>query len=91
MPKAQPLPKGYLSYKVKPRTSNWSLERSQADDGSPVISVCDARTGVFGVGDDVNEAIRDLIRSKREHREVLEGQANLSPALKRQLKLLQRR
>lgn len=90
-PKAVPVPKGYVSYRVKPRTSHWSLERSQASDGSPVISVSDRRTGIFGVGSDANEAIRDLLHSRREHREVLEGQANLSPALKHQLKLLKQR
>jgi len=90
-PKAAPVPKGYTSYRVKPRTSHWCLERSRASSGTPVISISDQRTGLFGIGATENEAMRDLLRAKREHREVLERQGKLSPALKRQLKLLKQR
>jgi hypothetical protein len=90
-PKAAPVPKEYTSYRVKPRTSNWSLERSRASDGTPVISVSDKQTGLFGVGSTENQAIRDLLRAKREHREVLERQDKLSPALRRQLRHLKQR
>jgi hypothetical protein len=90
-PKPMPVPKDYVSYRVKPRTAHWSLERSRASDGSWVVTVSDGRTGIYGAGSDANEAIRDLMRARREHREVLESQTNLSPALKRQLNHLKER
>lgn len=59
--------------------------------GVTIVSVADARTGVFGSGPDPQAALADLRVATREHREVLEQQEHLSPALQRQLEQLQRR
>ncbi len=60
-------------------------------DGKQVVSVVDRMTGIFGSGSDPKAALEDLRIAKKEHREVLESQSKLSPALKQQLRYLQRR
>jgi hypothetical protein len=54
-----------------------------------VVSVWN--TGIFGTGRAPIEAVQDLARAQQEHREVLEAQKSLSPALAEQLRYLQRR
>lgn len=61
----------------------WQLKRS----GSGWIA-SDRPTGIFGFGHDRNEAILDLIKALHEHRDVLERQDALSPALQEQLDYL---
>lgn len=85
------VPKEYASYRVQPRRRSWRLERIKSSAGDVSYAVSDSALGVFGVGPDVNGAVRDLLRARREHREVLESQPELSAALKAQLKSLQRR
>jgi hypothetical protein len=85
------VPSGYASYRVQPRRQSWRLERIKSRAGEVSYAVSDSALGVFGVGPDVNEAVRDLLRARRDHREVLESQPELSAALKVQLKSLQRR
>lgn len=59
--------------------------------GTVAFSVYDPLTGVFGSGADARKALQDLSQAMREHREVLERQEDLSPALQRQLDQLRRR
>lgn len=59
-------------------------------DGA-AFSVYDPLTGVFGSGSDPRKALQDLSVALVEHREVLERQEKLSPALQRQLDQLRRR
>jgi hypothetical protein len=90
-PRAAAPPKGsFSSYRARVKRSRWQLKRSKASKGEPVVTVADSVTGIFGSGSDPNEAIQDLMGALREHREVLESQKKLSPALKQQLKSLQR-
>jgi predicted RNase H-like HicB family nuclease len=72
----------------QPLPLSWTRE---VVDGHAVVSVVDSLTGVFGSGRDPKTALDDLRSAKKEHREVLERQDKLSPALERQLKRLQRR
>jgi hypothetical protein len=53
--------------------------------------VLDRETGIFGIGDDASDAIRDFQRAVREHLNVLEGQASLSDELAAQLTYLRLR
>lgn len=55
------------------------------------FSVYDPLTGIFGSGADPRKALQDLSAALREHREVLERQERLSPALQRQLDQIRRR
>lgn len=59
--------------------------------GGVAFSVYDPLTGVFGSGGDPRKALQDLSAALREHREVLERQESLSPALQHQLDQLRRR
>jgi hypothetical protein len=61
----------------------WQLKRS--NDG---WIASDRPTGIFGFGQDRNEAISDLIKALHEHRDVLERQEALSPGLQDQLTYL---
>ena len=85
-------PQGFFeySYCAVARHDRWVWKRGKTSRGKPLFTVADAATGVFGAGADPNAAIQDLLRARREHREVLEGQPKLSPSLKAQLKHLQR-
>jgi predicted RNase H-like HicB family nuclease len=67
------------------------LKWTRHPGGTVAFSVYDPLTGVFGSGADPRRALQDLSQAMREHREVLERQENLSPALKRQLDQLRRR
>jgi hypothetical protein len=67
------------------------VESSRTEDGILVFTVSDPETGIFGTGGKPLEAIQDLGSANREHREVLEAQDHLAPALQRQLEYLQRR
>lgn len=60
-------------------------------EGGAAFSVYDPLTGVFGSGSDPRKALQDLSLALIEHREVLERQEKLSPALQRQLDQLRRR
>lgn len=62
-----------------------------ARHGAAAFSVYDPLTGVFGSGADPHKALRDLSAALHEHREVLERQDHLSPALQHQLDQLRRR
>jgi hypothetical protein len=73
----------YAYYQVPLRNARWELARSETG-----FTASDLVTGVFGFGSNPNEAILDLLRALREHREVLEHQDALSPDLERQLKYL---
>lgn len=71
------------SYQVTWRKGRWKLERTeQGYIGSDLL------TGIFGFGRDANEAARDLVAALLEHRDVLERQEALSPALEEQLAYL---
>lgn len=59
-------------------------------EGGAAFSVYDPLSGVFGSGADPRKALQDLSVAMREHREVLERQKKLSPALQRQLDQLRR-
>jgi len=67
------------------------VESSWTEDGSMLFTVSDPVTGIFGTGRVPIEAVQDLSRALREHREVLEAQDSLSPALEDQLRYLQHR
>lgn len=70
-------------YMVRLRDARWTWERSETG-----FVTSDVVTGVFGFGPDLNEAIQDLLRALKEHRDVLECEAALSPDLERQLDYL---
>lgn len=72
----------------QPLPLSWTRETVE---GRAVVSVVDSLTGVFGSGRDPKMALDDLRSAKKEHREVLERQDKLSPALEQQLKRLQQR
>lgn len=74
---------GTLSYRAAPKAGRWHLGAS--DDG---YIASDSLTGIFGTGSDADQAVRDLAVALREHREVLERQEALSPALQEQLEHL---
>jgi hypothetical protein len=67
------------------------VEASRTEDGGVLFTVADPVTGIFGAGRAPIEAVQDLALAQREHREVLEAQESLSPALEEQLRYLQRR
>lgn len=67
------------------------LKWTRHPGGAVAFSVYDPVTGVFGSGADPRKALQDLSFALREHREVLERQDSLSPALQRQLDQLRRR
>lgn len=66
------------------------VESSWTEDGV-LFTVSDPVTGIFGAGSVPIEAVQDLAQAQKEHREVLEAQESLSPALEEQLRYLQRR
>ncbi|HVX32332.1 MAG TPA: hypothetical protein VHA80_04255 [Solirubrobacterales bacterium] len=74
---------GTLIYKAAPRIPRLQLEATE--DG---YIASDSMTGVFGAGPDADQAVRDLAVALREHRDVLERQDALSPALQEQLEHL---
>jgi len=76
------LPNG-THYMVRLRDTRWTWERSETG-----FVASDVVTGVFGFGPDLNEAIQDLLRALKEHREVLEREPVLSPDLAHQLDYL---
>jgi hypothetical protein len=78
-----PEPPAGGGYKVKLRDLRWAWER-----GEKGYTVADTVTGIFGFGLDLSAAIQDLSDALREHREVLEAEALLSPELERQLAYL---
>ncbi len=67
------------------------VERTRTEDGGLVFTVADPVSGIFGTGDTPIDAVKDLAHAQKEHREVLEAQESLSPALEKQLRYLQRR
>jgi hypothetical protein len=69
-------------YKVS-APPRWKVEKT--DGGFVVV---DELTGVFGSGADANSAIQDVFAALHEHRDVLERQDALSPALEEQLRYL---
>jgi hypothetical protein len=66
------------------------VDSSWTEDGDMLFTVSDPVTGIFGTGSMPVEAVQDLSRAQKEHREVLEAQESLSPALQEQLTYLQR-
>lgn len=78
------------NYKAPARQA-LTVERNWTEDGSLLFTVSDPVTGIFGTGSAPIDAVRDLARAQKEHREVLEAQESLSPALEEQLRYLQRR
>ncbi len=73
-----------FGYTADVSADRWSVQR--LDSGFVAV---DEVTGIFGFGDDLNEALMDLAAALVEHREVLEGQGALSPDLQDQLRYLQ--
>jgi hypothetical protein len=71
------------NYSVTLRKGRWTLQRT--DEG---YIASDTLTGIFGFGSDANQAARDLVAALHEHRDVLERQDALSPALQEQLTYL---
>jgi hypothetical protein len=67
------------------------VETSRTEEGGLLFTIADPVTGIFGTGSTPIDAVRDLALAQKEHREVLEAQENLSPALEEQLRYLQRR
>jgi hypothetical protein len=66
-------------------SAQWSVEEHEGG-----WTVTDTATGIFGSGEDVTEAMRDLFAALHEHCDVLQRQPQLSEALARQLDYLQR-
>jgi predicted RNase H-like HicB family nuclease len=60
--------------------------RLTREDG--LVFLIDPATGIFGSGESVNEAVRDLAEALRGHLEVLQIQSRLSKELQRQLHML---
>ncbi|MFL5872297.1 MAG: hypothetical protein ACJ75T_02330 [Solirubrobacterales bacterium] len=71
------------SYRVSPPASQWELHITENG-----FIASDALTGIFGFGSEPIEAIQDLATALVEHRDVLERQEALSPALQDQLDYL---
>jgi hypothetical protein len=71
------------SYRVSPPASQWELRVTENG-----FIASDALTGIFGFGPEPIEAIKDLAIALVEHRDVLERQEALSPALQDQLDYL---
>lgn len=74
---------GDFDYRVIQRKGRWALARTEHG-----YIASDSLTGIFGYGSDVKEAARDLATALHEHRDVLERQEALSPALQEQLNYL---
>jgi hypothetical protein len=72
-------PDTYISYSASTVTT---LDLEHRDGG---FTVSDPVTGIFGAGDTPFDAMQDIAAALREHREVLEAQAELTPALQAQL------
>jgi|GEM_PF-5380479 len=68
------------SYRVSAPASQWELRITENG-----FIASDAPTGIFGFGSEPIEAIQDLAIALIEHRDVLERQEALSPALQEQL------
>jgi hypothetical protein len=85
------LPEGSEANYEAPARQALTVERSRTEDGSLFFTVSDPVTGIFGTGDSPIDAVKDLARAQKEHREVLEAQDSLSPALEEQLRYLQHR
>jgi hypothetical protein len=71
-------------YRVVSRELHCTVEQTETGSfiaAEPVI-------GVFGAGQDLNEALHDLFFALHEHREVLERQDSLSAGLREQLDYL---
>jgi hypothetical protein len=73
----------FSGYRVQAPASRWELRIT--DQG---FIASDALTGIFGFGSQPIEAIKDLAAALLEHRDVLERQDALSPALQEQLDYL---
>jgi hypothetical protein len=87
--KREELPESPVTYQALQRQPlKWTRHPGS---GSPAFSVYDPLTGVFGSGDDPRKTLQDLSMAVNEHRDVLERQEKLSPALQRQLDQLRRR
>lgn len=72
-----------FDYRVSARPISWTLERTEIG-----FVAANQVTGIFGSGQDPNEAFRDLFAALHEHRDVLERQESLSPGLQEQLEYL---
>jgi hypothetical protein len=59
--------------------------------GDGYWTVTDARTGIYGQGDDISAAIRDFLAAVSEHLDTLERQPSLSEELAWQLSYLRER
>ncbi len=68
-------------------------DRRNQPDGGGRIALHRCRSGHRDLryGGTPIDAVRDLAQAQKEHREVLEAQEMLSPALEEQLRYLQRR
>lgn len=66
-------------------SAQWSVEEHEGG-----WTATDTATGIFGSGEDVTEAMRDLYAALHEHRDVLQRQPELSEALAQQLDYLHR-
>lgn len=76
-----------FSYHVRP-TPRLTLSWQRVEDG---WTVHDVHTGIFGFGESLNDAILDVRRALREHKDVLERQGRLSQALQDHLNYLRAR
>ncbi len=83
-------PEGSEADYEAPARESLKVETSRTEDGSSVFAVSDPTTGIFGTGGSPIEAVEDLGLANKEHRDVLEAQEDLSPALQEQLRYLQR-
>jgi hypothetical protein len=70
-------------YRVVHRKGRWTLARTENG-----YIASDTLTGIFGFGPSAKEAARDLGDALHQHRDVLERQEALSPALQEQLDYL---
>jgi hypothetical protein len=53
------------------------------------VAIEDPATGIFGAGADLDSAAQDFGEALRDHLDVLASDDALSPALRRQLEILQ--
>lgn len=78
-------PDTYVTYSADAVTE---LDLEHREGGGYTVS--DPVTGIFGTGDTPVDAMKDMFTALDEHREVLESQADLSPALQALLDYLKR-
>ncbi len=87
----EPTPPGSEANYEAPARQALVVESGRTEDGGLLFTVSDPVTGIFGAGSAPIDAVQDLARAQKEHREVLEAQESLSPALEDQLRYLHRR